>query len=143
MAYDAWVLNNKFKHNSRHIKWRTDMLGITDLHSIYTYHMLGSIISQTFYWWVHYETGKEFIKDYVSLLQKHNLQRILENERIYDKENDTTNSAQQHYELIKTITDIQKDNRESFLETKSEDWLIVFEIKNLLNKYRKRLDYKK
>lgn len=139
MAYDAWILNNNFKYNSPHVTWRTDMLGITDIKNIYTYHIVWSILSQTFYWGKHAKIGKLFIKEYVEILKKYNLQWILEQERIYDQKNDNNISAQQHYELIKTITDRQKQDRESFLATKSEDWLIVFEIKNLLNKYKKNI----
>lgn len=143
MAYDAWILNNKFKHNSPKLKWRTDMLGIVDLNKVYTYHFLGSLLSQIFYGWKYSKIGKEFIKEYINLLEKYSLKQILQEERIYNKDTDNPKSGEQHYTLIKTITDIQKNNREQFLQTNSQDWLIVFDIKNLLNKYKKKLKYKK
>jgi hypothetical protein len=143
MAYDDWVLNNKFKNNSSNLKWRTDMLGIVDINKVYNYHFLWSILSQTFYGWKHSKIWKKFIKEYIKILEKYNLQQILQEEWIYDKSHDNHASAEQHYKLIKTITDIQKDNREQFLQTNSQDWLIVFEIKNLLNKYKESLKYKK
>ncbi|EKD24546.1 MAG: hypothetical protein ACD_80C00211G0007 [uncultured bacterium (gcode 4)] len=144
MVYDGWVLNNNFTSNSSDLRWRTDMLGIVDLNTTYSYHFLWSIISQTFYGWKYAKIGKAFMNEYLQLLKKHNLEWILSEERIYDDTSkNTPASSEQHYELIKTITDLQKDNRESFLKTDDKDWLIVFELKNLLNTYQKKLNYKK
>ncbi|HBB04972.1 TPA: hypothetical protein DCZ39_09135 [Patescibacteria group bacterium] len=62
------------------------------------------------------------MNEYLQLLKKHNLEWILSEERIYDDTSkNTPASSEQHYELIKTITDLQKDNRESFLKTDDKD----------------------
>lgn len=138
MAYDDGELEKGFTYNSPKLVGRTDMLGISDLNSVYTYHFLWSILSQAFYGWTYAKIWKQFMKEYQQLLETHNLQWILHEQWIYDEKQDTLAWAESHYSLIKTLTDIQKHHWEQYLTTQSDDWLIVFDIKKLLNKYQKK-----
>jgi len=120
MAYDAGVLERN-KHTSQQVQGRTDMLGIVDIASTYTYHMVGSILSEAFYGRKYAKIGQEFIQEYKDILSSHGLDRILDEDWIYTKEHDTEQSSQEHYTLIKTITDIQKSNREESQEKNTKD----------------------
>jgi hypothetical protein len=48
------------------------------------------------------------------------MKEILNNERIYDEKNDTQESAEQHYQLIKKCTDKHKNEWISYNLTKNK-----------------------
>ncbi len=50
----------------------------------------------------------------MQLLEQHNMKDVLEQERVYTQANDTEESAQEHYELIKSCTDKHKTEWTSY-----------------------------
>ncbi len=141
VVYDAGVYDSSFVRNSKHITWRTDVLLLKDINLIPKAQVVWSLLSQTEYdgWFA--QLGVSFIQEYAALLDKHNLLRAVQWPWIYDanSRNEEDPDALRHFEQVNALTEQQKDDFLIANYTKQTKWLLVFELRDLLTKYRKKI----
>jgi len=139
MAYDAWVLELWFKNNPHNNIWRTDMLWRVSTLDIYHYQVIWSLVSQSIHWWPLKNLGKQFVFEYEELLKVHWYDMFLENQWVYDVEHDTLESQESHFALIKQRTDKRNEDRITYKMYWSWEWILSYEIKNLLKIYLNKI----
>ena len=139
MAYDAWVLDSRFDYNPDTFVWRTDMMWLKHFGDIKNYQLVWSLLSQTHYGGRFATLGKQFREEYLNILEKYWMRWIVDRQWIYDAKQDTLEDQIEHYQLIKNITDRRQYDIDLVVETLSEDNILSYDIKNLLQKYRNKI----
>lgn len=141
VVYDAGVYDSSFVRNSKHITWRTDVLLLKDVNLIPKAQVIWSLLSQTEYDGRFAQLGVSFIQEYAELLDKHNLLRAVQWPWIYDanSRNAEDPDALRHFAQVNALTEQQKDDFLIANYTKQTKWLLVFELRDLLTKYRKKI----
>lgn len=144
VAYDAGVYDaNWCKYNPESITWRTDVLLLKDINLIPKAQIIWSLLSQSVYGWLFEELWKEFIIDYSLLLRKYDMAKyIYDYHRVMDDEAkamDDDYRISQHLEAVTAFTNKQLNDIYTFAENWSQDWLLIFELNNLLQKYTKKI----
>ncbi len=135
-AYDAWVLSKSFDSLPNWISWRTDILWRSHFEDVIWSSLVHSLLWQTHYWWRFATLWVIFRKEYIQLLKKYGIESILERQWVYDHEKDELSDQLDHYHLVKSLTDRWQSDTSDLIETWSEQWLLSFDIKKLLQKYR-------
>lgn len=135
MAYDAGALDAGFVFNTNTLVWRTDMLWRKSIIDIYHYQIIWSLLSQSVYWWLFSDLWKQFINEYEKILEKHQLNKLLDEQRIYNEECDTLQDAENHYWLVSQFTTLRHNDRASI----SPEQTVTHSCKMLLKKYIKLL----
>ena len=147
MAYDDGVLDKSFKGIPKNIEHgRTDMMWIKDISLIPLYHLVGTLLSHGIYKGKFKKEWMQFMQEYKTLLEKYQILDILEQDWVhipdnYSSSEEISDSAEKHYEMIKRLTDIHKNNWEQYDATWNSDWLFVFELEKLLDKYKSVVYY--
>ena len=139
VAYDDWVYDPAFSWNSHHIIWRTDVLLLKDINLIPKAKIIWSLLSQTIYDGLFAELGEKFIRDYQDLLTKYNMNHVLDWHWIYKSELDIDETLDNHYNMVKSLTEKHAMDSLIYQHTKQEKWLMIFELRKLLNTYRYKI----
>ncbi len=141
VVYDAGVYDNAFMRNSDKITWRTDVLLLKDVNLIPKAQVVWSLLSQTEYDGRFAQLWVSFIQAYAELLDRHNLLRAVQGPWIYNEatHNEEDPDASLHFAQINALTEHQKEDFLIAQYTKQTKWLLVFELRELLTKYRKKI----
>jgi hypothetical protein len=86
------------------------------------------------------------MKEYKALLERYQLWYLLEREWVhipekYSSPEELDFSAQEHYHTIKACTDRHLSDWQTYNSIGQQDWLLVFELEKLLNKYKNIIYY--
>lgn len=106
MAYDGGTLDRTVADLPEELAGRTDMLGRKDVRDVYLYQMLGSLISQAAYGGPIKDVGRQFIQEYVALLERDRMLNILGAQWINDGNGVVEPDTEGHYLAVKRCTDI-------------------------------------
>lgn len=147
MVYDDGKLEKDFKWIPKNIvNGRTDMMGIRDISLIPLYHLVGTLLCHGIYKGKFQKQGIQFMKEYKELLEHYQLLSLLDKEWIHmpdirSSQQELDYSATEHYKTIKTCTDQHLSDWKEHNSSWQQDWLLVFELEKLLDKYKNMIYY--
>lgn len=131
MAYDAGVLDRSVAALPDELTGRTDMLGRKDIRDVCLYQVLGSLISQAAYGGPFCDTGKDFIREYVALLERNRMLDILDAQWIHDDKSGAQPDREAHYLAVKRCTDTWLADNARYQATGRQEGL-SFDVLRLL-----------
>lgn len=140
VAYDAWNYDSLFPWNTSNIVGRTDVLLLKDIQLIPKAQIIWSLLSQTEYDGMFAQLWYEFIRDYCELLSQYNMEKVLDAPWIFDPQAPHSEAdIDTHLSIVQTVTEKQKWDYVTFAHIKQREWLLVFDLADLLISYQKKI----
>ncbi len=133
MAYDGGVLDRSIADLPEDLTGRIDMLGRKDVRDVFLYQILGSLLSQATYGGPFRDVGREFIQEYIALLERDRMLDVLDAQWVNDENSAEEPDIEGHYLAVKRCTDTWLGDDARYRATGRPEGL-SFDVLRLLTK---------
>ncbi len=134
MCYDAWVLDKKdFPVLWDHINGRTDILWIRRIEEVFSYFIIWNLVSQSHYGWKYSDIWKDFVKNYIKLLESNDIKDILNSKWVHNP--DISHSEQwsylEHAKTVNRVTTILNNDISNLINSGYREGFI-FDVRDMV-----------